>query len=214
MNNDVFKPETYFDTKDIFFADIFEGVENIWEVIPRIGAYISGQLEKNTTYANYNKEDNIFIGEGTVVEEGAKILGPAIIGKNCSISHTAFIRENCIIGDNAYVGHAVEIKNSVILNNSRVPHLSYVGDSIIGNNVNLGGGAKTANFRLDKRNVLVKIGDRKIETGLAKFGAILGDNVSIGLNVVLNPGTILGKDSIVYPLVSVTGVHERGSVIR
>lgn len=205
-NNMLLTPEEYFDLTGISFADIFANVENVWETLGRTGEYIKQKTQ--------GLSSNIIVGEGAAIQEGAKILGPAIIGKNCIIAHSAFIRENCIIGDNVYIGHCVEIKSSIILNNTRIPHLSYVGDSIMGNNVNLGGGAKTANFRLDKKEVFVKMGDQKIETGLKKLGAIIGDNVSIGLNVVLNPGTILGKESIVYPLVSVTGVHDRGSVIR
>lgn len=205
MKTHSFPPSQYFDLANVSFADLFDGVDNIWEVFSRIPEYILKQQKRGSS---------ITIGEETVIEEGTKILGPVIIGKNCIVSHTAFIRENCIIGDNVYIGHCVELKNAIVLNNTRIPHLSYVGDSILGNDVNLGGGAKTANFRLDKKNVSVKIGEERIETGLQKFGAIIGDNSSIGLNVVLNPGTIIGKESIIYPLVSVTGVHERNSVIR
>ncbi len=204
----MFTPQKYFNLENVWFADIFDEVENVWDVLGRTKEYIAKKLEEATG------EKNIIIGEGTVIEKGARIIGPAIIGKNCIITHSAFIRENCILGDNVYIGHCVEIKNAIVFNDTRVPHLSYVGDSILGNNVNLGGGAKTANFRLDKKNVFIKTDEEKIETGLQKLGAIVGDDVSVGLNVVLNPGTIIGKNSSIYPLVSVTGVHERGSVIR
>ncbi len=164
-------------------------------------------------YPDKDRKD-IFVGEGTTIQEGAVIIGPAIIGKNCVIGHCSLIRENCILGDNVHIGHAVEIKNSVFLNSAIAAHLNYIGDSLIGKNANISGGAILANFRLDKKTIAIRNGIEKIDTGLQKFGSIVGDGSSIGVNTVLNPGTILGKKTVVYPLTSVTGVHQDGEVIK
>lgn len=195
-----FPKEDFFDLKGFSHAKIFEGVGNIWDVLPKLRDYV--------------KKNGQSIGGGTVVEEGSYLKGPAIIGKNCIISHGAYIRENCIVGDNVHIGHGVEVKNSIIVSNTAVAHLNYIGDSIVGSNVNIGGGAKTANFRLDGQNIRIKVGEERVDTGLQKLGAIIGDGSKIGVNSVLNPGTILGKNVWVYPLVSVFGVHEDGEVIK
>lgn len=199
MDKSEFAASRFFDLSGFEHGKIFEGVETVWEVLPKIAVYING---KN------------LVGEGTIIEEGTFIKGPAIIGKNCFIAHGAYIRENVIIGDNVHIGHGVEMKNSIIIGNTAVAHLNYIGDSIIGSNINVGGGAKTANFRLDGKRVRVKVGKEYIDTGLAKLGAIIGDGSKIGLNAVLNPGTILGKGCMVYPLVSVFGVHEGGEILK
>ena len=199
MSKTSFQQGDFFELGNFAHAKLFSGIENLWEVLPRLALYIGGQKT---------------IGEGTVVEEGVFIKGPAIIGKNCTIAHGAYIRENVIIGDNVHIGHGVEVKNSIIIGNSAVAHLSYIGDSIIGSNVNVGGGAKTANFRLDGKSIQIKVDGQLIDTGLMKFGAIIGDGAKIGVNAVLNPGTILGKNCLVYPLVSVVGVHIEAESIR
>jgi NDP-sugar pyrophosphorylase family protein len=197
-----FKPDLFFDISHFTHSSIFE-VENVWNVLSQIGEFI-----KN------NSSEKIILGEGTVVEEGAFIKGPAIIGKNCFIAHGAYIRENVIIGDNVKIGHSVEIKNSVILNDSSIAHFNYIGDSVIGNDVNFSGGAITANFRLDGNNIKIRHAGEEIETGLNKFGAIVGDYSRIGVNSVLNPGTILSKKTKVYPLTSVIGVHLEEEIIK
>ena len=199
-----FAPGDFFNLAGFEHTKIFEGVEAVWEVLPKLAPYISAQTGG----------EKVIIGDGTVVEEGAFIKGPAIIGKNCFIAHGAYIRENVILGDNVHIGHSVEVKNSIVLGNTAIAHLNYVGDSIVGNNVNIGGGAKTANFRLDGETISVKRGEERIETGLLKLGAIIGDNAKIGVNTVLNPGTVLGKGCMVYPLVSVFGVYEDGQIIK
>jgi len=159
-------------------------------------------------------DEKVVIGEGTVIEEGALIKGPAIIGKNCVIGHGAYIRENVIIADNVTIGHASELKNSIVLPHTAVAHFNYIGDSVVGSHVNIGAGAKTANFRLDGKHVRVKVDEDAVDTGLAKFGAIIGDNCKIGINSVLNPGTMLGKGCLVYPLVSVIGAYGKDAIIR
>lgn len=199
-----FSPEDFFDLSSFVHAKIFEGVEHVWEVLPKLKSYLVDELHGEKT----------IIGEGTIVEEGAFVKGPAIIGRNCNISHGAYIRENVIIGDNVTIGHAVEVKNTIIVGNTAVAHLSYIGDSVVGSDINIGGGAKTANFRLDGKGIRVRFGKESIDTGLEKFGAVIGDGSKIGVNSVLNPGTILGRNVWVYPLVSVFGVHQDGEIIK
>lgn len=191
-----FSPSAFFDLSGFGYEEIFD-VENVWEIIPKIAEFVL----KNSA------PQPVLVGKGTVIEEGALIKGPAIIGDNCFIAHGAYIREGAIIGNNVKIGHSVEVKNSIVLNNSRIAHFNYIGDSIIGNDVNFAGGAITANFRLDGAKIKIKHDGGEIETGLVKFGAIVGDSSRIGVNVVLNPGTILSKNTKVFPLTSVFGIH-------
>lgn len=201
MNN-TFSPSVFFDLSGFEHKSIFE-VEKVWEVLPKISEFIKEHSSQNVT-----------LGEGTVVEEGAFIKGPAIIGKNCFIAHNAYIRENVIIGDNVKIGHSVEVKNSIILNNTNVAHFNYLGDSILGNDINFAGGAITANFRLDGATIKIKHNGEEIETGLPKIGAIIGDSSKIGVSSVLNPGTILSKNTKIFPLTSVIGVHLNEETIK
>lgn len=197
-----FSPSMFFDLSNFNHKAIFE-VEDVWEVLSKIQEFI-----KN------NSSETVTLGKGTVVEEGTFIKGPAIIGENCFIAHGAYIREGVIIGNNVKIGHSVEVKNSIILNNTSIAHFNYIGDSIIGNNVNFAGGAITANFRLDGAKVKIKNGDTEIETNLTKFGAVVGDGSKIGVNAVLNPGTILSKNSKVFPLTKVFGIHLNEETIK
>lgn len=206
-----FKTGNYFDFSQFKFSDIFEGIEFVWEVLPKMSEYINSQFQNGKILGNYGGMKNVFLDEGTVISEGAKIIGPSIIGKNCIIGHGSLLRGSCLLGDNVHIGHGVEIKNSIVLNGSTIAHLNYVGDSIIGSGVNIAAGAIIANFRLDKRSILV---NKMIDSGLKKFGAIVGDGSSVGANAVLNPGTILGRRNVVYPLVSVKGVHKNGEIIK
>lgn len=205
--------DKFFDISSFPWKDIFVSVNYPWEVLPEIETYIENIFKSGMIKGNYHGRSDVYIGEGTTVQPGVEIVGPAIIGKNCFLGHASLFRNGCIIGDNVTIGHAVEVKHSLFLNGSAAAHLNYVGDSIIGTNANISGGAMLANFRLDKKSVSVKIGTSHIDTGLTKFGAIVGDGSTIGVNAVLNPGTILGKNCIVYPLTSVKGVYEESSTI-
>jgi NDP-sugar pyrophosphorylase family protein len=200
----------YFNISDFPFKELFEDNEHVWEALKKIPAFME------EFFATHQTSDGkkIYIGKGTVIEEGVHIKGPVIIGDNCEIRHGAYIRENTIIGNNVTVHHGCEIKQSIMLNGSFAPHVGYIGDSIIGNNVNIGVGAKLTNLRLDKKEIHVSHHSGKIPTGLQKFGAIVGDDSAIGANVVLNPGTILGKNTIVYPSLVIKGVHKDGEVIQ
>lgn len=211
---DNFKTEKFFNLSTFAYRDIFNEINYVWEVLPKINEYIARQFKSGQLKANYKGKDNVYIGEGTIIQEGVTIEGPAIIGKYALLGHSSFIRGNCIIGKNVQLGHSVEVKNSIFLDDSKAAHLNYIGDSIIGNRVNISGGAMLANYRLDKKSVMVIAGENKIETGLEKFSSVIGDSSSIGVNAVLNPGTILGKNTIVYPLVCVKGVHKDNEIIK
>jgi bifunctional N-acetylglucosamine-1-phosphate-uridyltransferase/glucosamine-1-phosphate-acetyltransferase GlmU-like protein len=150
-------------------------------------------------------DSNISVGEGTVVEPGALLMGPAIIGNNTEIRQGAYVRGNCLIGNRCVVGHTTEVKTSIMLDGAKAGHFAYIGDSILGNDVNLGAGTKLANLKIVDVEMKLKIEGQMYKTGLKKLGAILGDNVETGCNSVTSPGTLLGKASLVYPCVNVPG---------
>ncbi len=151
---------------------------------------------------------NVIIEEGTVVRSGSYIIGPVVIGKNCVIGPNCFIRPYTSIGDNCHIGACVEVKNSIIMSNTNVPHLNYVGDSVIGENCNLGAGTKIANLRLDGKEIYATVKGKKIPTVRRKFGAIIGDNVKTGINVSINVGTMIGNDVLIAPSAKVEGYIE------
>ena len=147
----------------------------------------------------------MFIGEGTVVEDGAMIKGPAIIGRNCQIRHNAYLREQVIIGDHCLVGNSCELKNALLFNHAVAPHFNYMGDSILGHRAHLGAGVILSNFKSFPGNVTVEKDGVPFDTGLRKFGALVGDGAEVGCNAVLNPGSIIGRGAVIYP-----GVNWRG----
>lgn len=214
MSDTHLTPDLYFDLTDVEFCDIFDNCTRVWDPIRKLDDYIAAQFETGKIRANYKDSTDIYVGDGTVIEDNVLINGPAIIGKNCTIRHGAYFRLGVLIGNEALIGHCSEIKHAIVMNNVTVPHMSVVSDSILGNKVNIAGGAITANQRLDRGPVKITHGDKNIETGLLKLGAVVGDNSNIGVNSVLNPGTILGKNTVVYPLTSVKGIHGPGSIIR
>ena len=194
--------------------DIFEGCLYPWEVLPKIKDFIIN-LGESLNKEEYDKVgENIWIAKSAKVAESAYINGPAIIGKNAEVRHCAFIRGNAIVGENAVVGNSTELKNVILFNNVQVPHYNYVGDSILGYKSHMGAGSITSNVKSDKKLVIVKSEDEKIETGLKKFGAMLGDNVEVGCGSVLNPGTVIGKNTNIYPLSSVRGVVKENSIYK
>ncbi len=159
-------------------------------------------------------DDNISIGDGSVVEPGAFIKGPTIIGRNTEIRQGAYIRGNCLVGDRCVVGHTTEMKSAVLLNNAKAGHFAYIGDSVLGNNVNLGAGTKIANLKIIDSDIFLKFKGKIYRTGLRKFGAILGDGVQTGCNSVTSPGTLIGKESLVYPNIHVqSGYYASGCKI-
>lgn len=205
----MFAPGDLFDLSQTEHAKIFEGCEFGWDALKKLKAYIKENLQP----ANHGKLEghafigpNVFIGEGTVIEDGAYIKGPAIIGKNCQIRHNAYIREDVVIGDGCVIGNACEFKHSILFNGAQVPHFNYVGDSILGYKAHLGAGVKISNVKLIPENVTVDKDGAPFDTGLRKFGALLGDHTDVGCNAVLNPGSIIGRGSVVYPNVCWRGI--------
>lgn len=191
------------------FPELLSRYSYAWEVLPLIAQFIEDNCSEYEQIG-----DKVYVGKNVEIEEASKIIGPVFIGSNSKIGHAAYIRPATIIGDNVQIGHASEIKNSIILNNTSIAHLNYVGDSIVGSNVNIAGGVIVANWRFDKKTVSVKVEDTRNDTGLEKFGAVIGDGANIGVNTVLNPGTFLGRRTIVYPLTLVSGLHSEDSVVK
>ena len=180
--------------------DIFEGVTYPWEVLPKIGAFIV-ELGNTLPEDEYEKVwENVWVAKSAKVAPTAFINGPAIIGKNAEVRHCAFIRGNAIVGEGAVVGNSTELKNVILFNKVQVPHYNYVGDSILGYKAHMGAGSITSNVKSDKTLTTVKTPEGPIETGLKKFGAMLGDEVEVGCGSVLNPGTVVGKNTNIYPL--------------
>ena len=192
----------FFDLKGQNHEVLFAGVKNAWEVLPKIGPYLKAHL-KNGSQAKLIGSpvigENVFLGEGTIVEPGVYIRGPAWIGKNCEIRHGAYIRENVIAGDGCVLGNSCEFKNCVLLSGAHVSHFSYVGDSVVGCDVNLGAGVILSNYRLDGQAIRVRVAGQLVETGLRKFGAMVGDRASIGCNAVVNPGSLVAKEARILP---------------
>lgn len=211
------KPADLFDLSQTGHAALFEGCEQAWEALPRIKEYVKRSLKPGL----HNKcegvawiGEDVYIGEGTVIEDGVMIQGPAIIGRNCQIRHNAYIRSSVIVGDGCVVGNSTELKNAWLFNDVQVPHFSYVGDSILGYKAHLGAGVKISNLKLDGTNVSVEFEGKKLDTGLRKFGALVGDRTDIGCNAVLNPGSIIGRGAVVYPCVNWRGTLPRDSIAK
>ena len=201
------------DLTQFAFPELFPADANIWETLQKLPEFVKrylrpGNLGKVTGTAFIGEK--VFIGKGTEIEPGAVIKGPAIIGANCQIRSNAYIRENVIVGEGCVLGNACEFKNSVLFNGCQVPHFSYVGDSILGYKAHLGAGVILSNFKSLGRNV--KVG--KLDTGLRKFGAVLGDGADVGCNCVLSPGTIIGRNSILYPNILWRGVCPPDSIVK
>lgn len=194
--------------------DIFDGVTYPWEVLPKIGSFIM-ELGKTLSEDEYEKRgENIWIAKSASVVPTAYINGPAIIGKNAEVRHCAFIRGNAIVGEGAVVGNSTELKNVILFNKVQVPHYNYVGDSVLGFKSHMGAGSITSNVKSDKKLVVVKTPEGMLETGMKKFGAMLGDEVEVGCGSVLNPGTVVGSHSNIYPLSSVRGYIPGGSIYK
>ena len=206
--------ENLYNLEQTIAKDIFEGVTYPWEVLPKIEEFIIS-LGKTLDKNEYEeKGENIWIAKSAKVAPTAYIAGPAIIGKNAEIRHCAFIRWKAIVGEGAVVGNSTELKNVILFNKVQVPHYNYVGDSILGYKSHMGAGSITSNVKSDKKLVIVKNGKEQIETGLKKFGAMLGDEVEVGCGSVLNPGTVVGKHTNIYPLSSIRGVVPEHSIYK
>ncbi|MDY6856777.1 MAG: hypothetical protein SWO11_19120 [Thermodesulfobacteriota bacterium] len=175
-----------------------------------VQAYMNGEPLQGASIilpGAYLFDDKIQIGSGTVVEPGALIKGPVVIGNNTEVRQGAYIRGNCLIGNGCVVGHTTEIKGSILLDGAKAGHFAYIGDSILGNDVNLGAGTKLANLKMISGTIFVRSGKQRYNTERHKLGAIMGDRTETGCNSVTSPGTLLGRRSIIYPCVTVPGGH-------
>lgn len=209
-----FTIEKLFDLKETIASELFEGKTYPWEVLPEIKDFIL-KLGKTLDPEEYEyKEGDIWIAKSAKIAPTACINGPAIIGKDTEVRHCAFIRGNAIVGEGCVVGNSTELKNVVIFNCVQVPHYNYVGDAVLGYKSHMGAGSICSNVKSDKQLVVVKDGEEKIETGLKKFGAMLGDHVEVGCGSVLNPGTVIGRNSNIYPLSSVRGCVPADSIYK
>jgi NDP-sugar pyrophosphorylase family protein len=216
---DKLKPDYYFNLSDFAHLELFDSTKPVWCALQMIGSYLSSPClyaEPCTELegAHFVNPETISIGSGTIVEPGAYIRGPCIIGRNCTIRHGAYLRGNVITGDDVVIGHATEVKNSILMNGAHAAHFNYVGDSILGCGVNLGAGVKLANLKIMKGTVVVRVDGKRTDSSLRKFGAILGDRVQLGCNSVSNPGTLMGPDAGCYPCVTISGFVDKGRVVK
>ena len=205
-----------YNLEETIAKDLLESAIYPWEVLPKISNFIL-ELGKKLDEDKYEKRgEDIWIAKSAKVAPTAYIHGPAIICENAEVRHCAFIRGNAIVGNNAVVGNSTELKNVILFNNVQVPHYNYVGDSILGYKSHMGAGSITSNVKSDKTLVVVKdrFNHEEIETGLKKMGAMLGDYVEVGCNSVLNPGTVIGRNSNIYPLSRVRGVVPENSIFK
>jgi UDP-N-acetylglucosamine diphosphorylase / glucose-1-phosphate thymidylyltransferase / UDP-N-acetylgalactosamine diphosphorylase / glucosamine-1-phosphate N-acetyltransferase / galactosamine-1-phosphate N-acetyltransferase len=203
-----------YNLEETIAKELFAGKTYPWEVLPEIGDFIR-RLGETLSEEEYEKRgEDIWVAKSAQVAPTAYIAGPAIIGKEAQVRHCAFIRGNAIVGENAVVGNSTELKNVVLFNRVQVPHYNYVGDSILGYRAHMGAGSITSNVKSDKKLVVVKTPKGNIETGIKKFGAMIGDSVEIGCGSVLNPGCVIGKNTNIYPLSSVRGYVPSGSIYK
>ncbi len=203
-----------FNTEETLATELFNGVTYPWEVLPKIKDFIV-KLGETLDAEKFDKiGDDIWVAKSAKVAPTACLNGPLIIDEDAEIRHCAFVRGSAIVGKGAVVGNSTELKNVVLFNKVQVPHYNYVGDSVLGFKAHMGAGSITSNVKSDKTLVVIKDVEERIETGLKKVGAMLGDNVEVGCNSVLNPGTVIGRDSNVYPTSCVRGVIPGNSIFK
>jgi UDP-N-acetylglucosamine diphosphorylase / glucose-1-phosphate thymidylyltransferase / UDP-N-acetylgalactosamine diphosphorylase / glucosamine-1-phosphate N-acetyltransferase / galactosamine-1-phosphate N-acetyltransferase len=226
------KPSDFFDLSAFTHRAVFAGAEHVWDPLKTLESYLENWFSENPPCIDEEVVvaetariyGNVSIGKGTVIEDGVCIMGPTVIGENCEVRQGAYIRGSGLMGDHSILGHASEMKNSILLNAAKAPHFAYVGDSILGNDVNLGAGTKLSNLTVSSEKDLttgkrptirLRVDGAEIDTGLAKMGAIIGDNAQTGCNAVTNPGTIIGKNTLVYANTSVAkGLVPENSIVK
>lgn len=212
-------PADFFDLDGFAHAALFDGCAHVWDALPKIAEYVRAHVRPEVRLGTV--EDGVFItgdveiGEGTVVRSGAYICGPTILGKDCEVRPNAYIRGDTLIGDRCIVGNATELKNTVFLDGAMAPHYNYCGDSILGRDANLGAGTKLSNWKIAAdKTIRLLVDGNSVDTGLQKFGAILGDRAATGCNSVLNPGTVLGRDVLVYACAAVRGYVPPKTIVK
>jgi NDP-sugar pyrophosphorylase family protein len=217
MSAPSFAPADYLDLKQTEHGALFDGVTHAWEVLFKLESYLAEQIQPanhGTLIGHPVIGEKVFIGEGSVIEPGAYIKGPAWIGANCQIRHGAYLRENVIVGAGSVVGNSTEIKNSILFQGCQVPHFNYVGDSILGARVHLAAGVIVSNLKLNGDFITLRVGANVLTTGMRKFGALIGDEAEVGCNAVLNPGSIIGRRSLIYAGVSWRGILAASSIAK
>ena len=208
------KIKNLYDLNETIAAAIFEGAEYPWEVLGKIKEFII-ELGESLPEEKYEKRgENIWIAKSAKIAPSACLNGPLIVDEDAELRHCAFVRGSAIVGKGAVVGNSTELKNVILFNKVQVPHYNYVGDSILGYKSLMGAGSITSNVKSDKTLVVVRCNGEECATGLKKFGAMLGDNVEVGCNSVLNPGTVIGRGSNVYPLSRVRGYVPENSIYK
>lgn len=212
--NEALRTERIFDLSQTIAAPIFEGCTYPWEALPKIKAFILelGPTLPKDEYTQHG--ENVWIANDAEVAPSASITGPCIIDHGAQVRHCAFIRGAVIIGAGAVAGNSSEYKNCILMNKAQTPHYNYIGDSILGVGAHLGAAALTSNLKSDKTNICVRTEEGLIETGLRKFGAMVGDHVEVGCGSVLNPGTVIGRNTRVYPLTSVRGFVPENGILK
>ncbi len=212
MLDKLVKTEQLFCCETEYLTELFEGVVYPWEILPKIKDYINKLIEQGIP--NFKKiSDNVLVGENVKIYDTVTIEGPAIIGSNTEIRPGAFIRGSVITGSGCVIGNSSELKNCVLLNKVQVPHYNYVGDSVLGNRAHMGAGSICSNLKSDGKPVVIHA-DKDYETGLRKIGGILADGADIGCGCVLNPGTVIGKNTSVYPLNALRGVFPADCIVK
>lgn len=214
MIKDKIKISELLDLTKTDYAFLFDGLTYPFEVLPLIKKEFDEAVRKLNTFEYNRIKDGVYVHKSVTVLKSVYLGKNIIIGKDSDIRNSAFLRENVIIGDGCVVGNSSELKNVIMFNEAKAPHFNYVGDTVMGYKSHIGAGVKVSNLKLDETNIVLKLGTELLDTKLRKFGAILGDNAQVGCNAVLNPGTIIGKNSLVYPLTSVRGVIEKDSICK
>ncbi len=213
----MFAPAEFLSLEHTAHSKLFENQKYVWDALKQIASYLQFRLKPGVLGELLGKpyiSNHVFIGAGTIIEQGAMLKGPAWIGENCHIRSGCYVRENVIVGDGVVMGNSSEFKNCILFDEAQVPHFNYVGDSILGYRAHLGAGVILSNVKLDHREIAVAAPDGNIPTGLNKFGAIVGDRTEIGCNAVINPGSVIGRDCIIYPGANFRGVAPHGSVVK
>lgn len=214
MTKEDIKIEALFDLKETDYSFLFKGLAYPFEAIPLIKTKFEDCVKKLDNFEYNRIKDGVYVHRSVTVLKSVYLGRNIIIGKNVDLRNSAFLRENVIIGNDAVVGNSTELKNVLLFNKAKAPHFNYVGDTIMGYNSHIGAGVKVSNLKLDETNIILKVGDETLDTKLRKFGAIIGDNAQVGCNAVLNPGTILGKNTFVYPLSFVRGIVDKDKIFK
>lgn len=214
MSLEAVKINSLYDLSQTIAKELFNGLSYPWEALPHIGKFIIALGQKLSKDEYDEVSEHIWVAKSATVAPTACLNAPCIIDKCAEVRHCAYIRGNAIVGEGAVVGNSTELKNVVLFNKVQVPHYNYVGDSILGYKSHMGAGSITSNVKSDKSLVCIRVDGETVETGLKKFGAMLGDNVEVGCNSVLNPGTVVGRESNIYPLSSVRGYVKANSIYK